>query len=732
LEKDISFNVDIGLTNNTEFTGQEDITISLIEDDSCLYGQKVKRSNSLSKIINFKDLTISCTGNFTFKANGGNFSEGVSKEVPVKQNYKKVIIASGSVSVSVGRNIAISVSVLGTLDDSPWPQDLNMTLYSEKEDDSFRCERSKNFIIKAGNVETFNCYPQSKKNNKIIAQVVGEPTKASLEVDVESTLISIPSISEFLETSQKVTSDQTFWVAVQLQISQNGINQDVTDANLRVYLDLYCLDNEDDCKGTKINGGGTRVKPVSTSGGKYNFTQVKILSQGEFYICAFDADESLDDPNYGCYGTLIHTTNKVGSLKVNVNETKISAYQKFNVTVEIKGEDGRPYKNNATVKFDEVISNRRYLLGGDVNNKVTNFKEAEIYFEGYGKRQVRAQSGSVIGYSKTISVEGIKIKITNFSDPLPETVRDPFEFDVYLSYANGDPITEIDIPIEISTSPSSTYEGVTEYKVKNGHAHISEFYVKSGGSYRIKVTAGGNSQKSSSKYNIEGIDCDIGYGPLIAMILLLVLGVIFPCFIMTVDSKQKSFNYIPIKVLAIHPLSGLCYKQPNYRRSLLMMQMATCELLMLTLIGAIYGYYDTPTTHYNRNFDDYKNSEVYKGATGWALSQIVAIPLFYFNFKAAESVRTGKITAGVMLLLMGLSTGAIIGMTIKYCLGYFVFWIINFMVFLLFDFFFVQIVYSFLCLCFMSRMIRGEMEAKPKKSQKMHLAEESEENSNKL
>ena len=152
---------------------------------------------------------------------------------------------------------------------------------------------------------------------------------------------------------------------------------------------------------------------------------------------------------------------------------------------------------------------------------------------------------------------------------------------------------------------------------------------------------------------------------------------------------------------------------------------------MLTLIGAIYGYYDTPTTHYHKSFDDYKNVEVYKGATGWALSQVAGIPLFYFNFKATDSIKVAKITSGVMLLLMSLCTGAIIGMTVKYCLGYFVFWIINFMVFLLFDFFFAQVIYSFICLCFMSKMVKLEMES-TLRSKDSELNEEYKEDSNRL
>lgn len=492
------------------------------------------------------------------------------------------------------------------------------------------------------------------------------------------------------------------------------------------------------CSGTKLRGGGSAKEPATTYAGYVNFTDVSVLSSGTFQICPTVANEiefDIEDGRSVCTD-LLYSTNKVGFINVEVNETKVSAFQKFNVSISVLGEDGGQYFLKSVVHLNEVLANGRNLLGG-FNEKGINipakqdFTYLDLYFEGYGNKKIMATCGYVAGYSETINVEKISITVYNISKPYPKTIRDPFEFDVEVLYPNGLLIEEVDVPLTISTSPSTDYEGETEYIAKNGRAHISEFYVQSGGNYYLKVSAGDNSGKSEKKFTVESVDCGIGYGPLIAMILLLVIGLLFPCCTIVLDSKVRAFSQVRLKVLAIHPVSGLFIKQPNYRRSLLLMHIATCELLMLTLIGAIYGYYDTPTTHYHKSFDDYKNVEVYKGATGWALSQVAGIPLFYFNFKATDSIKVAKITSGVMLLLMSLCTGAIIGMTVKYCLGYFVFWIINFMVFLLFDFFFAQVIYSFICLCFMSKMVKLEMES-TLRSKDSELNEEYKEDSNRL
>lgn len=502
-------------------------------------------------------------------------------------------------------------------------------------------------------------------------------------------------------------------ILVKIQAYTSDGESKVTEQTFSVYLKLQCV--EEPCSGSLLHGGASIINPKTTEWGAYTFYEVYIKSSGRFQLYVYDAT---DIKTYG-FSQSFNSKNKVKTIEVSVNSLLTSAFSYIQANLSIIGEDNGKYLSPSTIYFEEVSYSGRSLLGGstslDIKPSDQNIS-CEIYFTNFGKKKLRARIGSAYGDSKKLDIKKNVIKISEVEEPIPKDTRDPFNFDVKIYDWTGENlIEEIDVPITISTSPESELDGETEYKTKNGVAHIKDLVVKEGGNYRLAVTAGSNTEKSEEKYEIEATDCGIGYGPLFSMVVLLVTGIIVSSVFAILDHEVKTYQFVRFKVLAIHPLSGIFMKQPNYRRALLCMYIASTELLLLAIIGAIYGYYDTPTTHYNRSFDDYKNKEVYKGATAWALTQILGIPLFFLTFKVGEDAKFIKISAIFSLILMVLCTGAIIGMTVKYCLGYFVYWIINFMIFILFDLFFSQVICSFICVKLITNFIKFEMESKAAK-----------------
>ena len=487
-----------------------------------------------------------------------------------------------------------------------------------------------------------------------------------------------------------------------------------TEYEFSVYLRLVC--SSEPCSGEVLTGGGSIINPKPTTYGAYTFEEVYIKSSGRFQMFVHDA---YDFETMG-YSNEFNSKNKVKTIKVLVNSTEASAFTYIQAKLSVIGEDNGPYLSPSTISFEEVSFSGRGLLGGttefELDPRETNVSY-DVYFANSGRKKLRARIGSAYGDSRLLEIQRNNVSISEVEDPVPKDTRDAFKFEVRVYDSTGtNLIKDVKVPIRISTSPKSELEGETEYETENGVAYIEDLVVKEGGSYRLVVHVGSHTQKSDKEYEIESTDCGIGYAPLFSMVMLLVIGIVVAPVFALADHEVNSYQYVCLKVLAIHPLSGIFMRQPNYRRALLCMYVASTELLLLTLIGAIYGYYDTPTTHYVKSFDNYRNKEVYKGATAWALTQVLAIPLFFLAFKAGENARLIKFSAILSFLLMVMCTGGIIAMTVKYCLGYFVFWVINFMIFILFDFFFCHVVYSFICVRFITKFIRFEMESKAEKS----------------
>ena len=145
-----------------------------------------------------------------------------------------------------------------------------------------------------------------------------------------------------------------------------------------------------------------------------------------------------------------------------------------------------------------------------------------------------------------------------------------------------------------------------------------------------------------------------------------------------------------------YPFTSMFIKQPGYRRSIIATQLFTCELLMLTLIGAFMEHFDSPTTGNNASFLDYYGWQLSRGAAAWALTQVFTIPIFILNAYTIHGHRTDYITNSVCFIIILISFGAVIAMTVSYCYGYTEYWIVNFLIFLLLDLFTLQIIYAIL------------------------------------
>lgn len=193
--------------------------------------------------------------------------------------------------------------------------------------------------------------------------------------------------------------------------------------------------------------------------------------------------------------------------------------------------------------------------------------------------------------------------------------------------------------------------------------------------------------------------CETGRGPIATMSVILFMIITLCAIFYLVDRTRKNFKTWN-SFLIIYPITSMFLPQKSPRRSAVAMQFLTSELFLLTLVGAFMNHFDSPSDHTSYVFDKYYGFQLSRGAAAWALCQIYTIPAVIFNFLPLKNFENnwGYLLTFIysFIIIFGCFAGIII-MTVKYCGGWTELWIINFLIFTLFDWATLEIIYS-ICL----------------------------------
>ncbi|OMJ66078.1 hypothetical protein SteCoe_37208 [Stentor coeruleus] len=191
----------------------------------------------------------------------------------------------------------------------------------------------------------------------------------------------------------------------------------------------------------------------------------------------------------------------------------------------------------------------------------------------------------------------------------------------------------------------------------------------------------------------EGKSCDVGAGPIATMSVIIFL-MIFLIIIFVLSDKKVDHPSVSNSFLLLYPLTSVFIQQAKLRRAVVLMQILTSELLMLTLIGAFHNHFDSPEDKTDNDFDNYYGFQLSRGAAAWALTQAFTIPIFILNAFILKGKPYYLITIPVCIFItVGCFCGLIV-MTVFYCLGWTEYWITNWLIFLLFDIATLEIIYS--------------------------------------
>ena len=448
-----------------------------------------------------------------------------------------------------------------------------------------------------------------------------------------------------------------------------------------------------------------------TFSGQAVFQYINILSSGNF---SFKASSANMADSFSSYAIV---TNFVKKITATPNITATSEFFAVNLTVELYGDDNNPYILDAQVNLNEASTNG-YIIEGDSSlSTSTGFVNHIIYFIQQGDKKIKVSTNisDVTAVVPTISVFQDRLKIYGMINPLPVNTRQPFMFFVSF-YDFNSTLLENQHKHNLSFTLDPSGDLMYSYdSYGNGTSFVS-LNILSEGTFKIIVSSEDAIVSETVRYHIDSTDCSVGSGPIACVSVLLFLMIVIPLTFRFTDQGIKEFKKLIYPIFYIYPWTALCYKQPVYRRTAIIFYLCTSELLSLTLIGAIYGYYDTPTMHYTGDFSHYYARELYKGGTAWALAQAVVFPMFLVNFYIIKNRKLINYSLFINLGFALLCFGADIGMTVEYCIGYSYDWTANFLIYVLFDQLFLYPIYTLICWLIMDPHLKRSLQLEKRES----------------
>lgn len=502
----------------------------------------------------------------------------------------------------------------------------------------------------------------------------------------------------------KAKSTSAFQIG--LEVQNPNTNETELNNDYNISLSLECLTS---CSGkvfqildNEENFQGDSYLTILTEG-VLSIDKFYIKSSGTFKLIASSKSTT------SALSSSIYIQNKVDSIEVVFDSSSVSAYKDFNVTVQLLGDDGNLYFHPTEVTLNTSLSS----YNGDLSEVTeSGIWEFTCFFNHSGSKffEVSTNDSSATGYNDSLEILPNVLKFSDFSKNLPTNDRHTFEFKVKIYDSEGLKVVTEKDPIEVVAFVDDDHSlgGKTRLNSNKGVAKFEDINFDDTGKQKLRVTIGDEDFAYYSEFDIEATDCRVGSGPIACTSVLIFLLVFLTFIFYNTDKQVQSYPKVRL-LLLVYPPTALIFKSPPIRRITVVLLIISCELLMLTFIGAVYAHFDDTTQHYDKDFRDYYGRILYKGGMGWAIAQIGTIPLFYLNFWSIYNNKVLKYFLLTSALVIVLSFGAMVGMTIKYCIGFSQYWTANFLIFLLFDFLIMQPIYTMILLYLKGKRAKNKM-----------------------
>ena len=311
-----------------------------------------------------------------------------------------------------------------------------------------------------------------------------------------------------------------------------------------------------------------------------------------------------------------------------------------------------------------------------------------------------SSSGSVFDISITSYVQENQI----FEVTFKKTGTNSDGLDIFDLEAQSDAKIKSEIGIEVTIKgefdSEKTYECV--YLNSNNTWASGGCEVSSNDGENMTLTTKHLSIFSVLLSDASDGDCGTGAGPIATMCVIIFLVLFCGLMFKLSDREVKSYGSVN-RFLVVYPLSSLFFKQPMMRRAVILIQILTSEILMLTLIGAFHNHWDETNDESENSFSNFYGRQLRRGAAGWALTQAFTIPIFVLNAFMLTYKKYHYVTLPVCAFFIVGSFVGIIVMTVYYCKPWTEYWIANWLIFLLFDIATLEIIYALI----LSYMVKG-------------------------
>jgi hypothetical protein len=654
-----------------------------------LEGQTSKKAASNGEIL-FEKLRYKSKGDYIITASSTN-EDSVSFETFTVQEAKEVIVIKFNETVMIGNSYKLEIDILDQ-NNANWIDDVEVTITTDK--------TSSDAIITGGSYKGTASFTELGDTTLVVRDKnTGITNTTNVKVIPKSFVITAYGYTGNYDSSN------LFNVMVQTD------TQDYIDLTLTI-----SCNKTDACSGIKMkerNHDTLVTELTKRVKGLYVFENFYIVSSGPFNFVAtargYPSATSKD---------VVTITNKFKRVNASFSELSTSGYTDVTLTTIILGEDDEPYLYPAEVNmtYNEKTSSDP-VFKFETNRGID---KRNIYFTEINSKAVYQISTNLS--DKPFESDPINIKPNKFEldyvedDWLPTNTEQSFSFDLYVKdNKNSKTIKNHDVKITFKLEPSAEFDGKQdEVETSNGKVTIDDLIVSESGTYNLLITCSSCETYTSEEFKIDSTNCRLGGGPLGCMGVLIFFIIITTVIFFFADRNTETYQNFKIsefgyRFIHTHPFIAIFIRQPKNRRILVALELFTSELLTLTLIGAIYAYYDTPIERYERKFTDYYARQLYKGGTGWALAQAGIIPIFFLNFYSIGFQELRKYTATICIILVALSFGAIIGMTVKYCIGYSNYWTANFLIFVLFDIVLMQVIYTLVAICVIPLKVRDAL-----------------------
>lgn len=288
--------VDNNNTENVEINnGPYEVAIDLVANNSIIQSSGSKllgatNLNSTNGSLNFTGLKVLSYGNFKVEATAKQNIELTESIEFLVLNSIKAFIFSVDSSNTTFKNLSINLSLIG-IDDEPFIQDTDVSIASNGTDIIL----SEKTVKLQNSLADFSLYSKRAENVSFEFTAFYADTNKTDDTTIEF----IPAVLKLSNYFEPTYPNQSFFL--EYSVFENLTSDVVLDNadGVDVNISFTCIPNNDlqNCTDFRYEGDNS----LTTSAGKVNFTDLKIMSISEFNVTAEALTVSIDSFTSGEY-----------------------------------------------------------------------------------------------------------------------------------------------------------------------------------------------------------------------------------------------------------------------------------------------------------------------------------------------------------------------------------------------------------------------------------------------